>query len=89
MAKKPATRRAAATTAPAHPDVHEAMDWRQHEATYTGFMEFVKWSIVAMALVVVALYCFIEAHNPILGTLALLAIPVGAIGITVIGSRRS
>jgi len=31
----------------------------------------VKWSIVALLIIVVALYCFIEGGQPVLGTLLL------------------
>jgi hypothetical protein len=39
-------------------------------------------------LIVLALYAFIEAGQPIIGTLLLLLIPVGAIGLMVMGTRR-
>ncbi|MDC9825029.1 aa3-type cytochrome c oxidase subunit IV [Devosia sp. ZB163] len=81
MAKKPAT---------AHADeIPPAMDYAQHEGTYRGFIEFVKWSIVAMVLTVLSLYAFIEGHAPIIGTLLLLAIPVLIIGAVVLRSRRT
>ncbi|RYE47421.1 MAG: aa3-type cytochrome c oxidase subunit IV [Hyphomicrobiales bacterium] len=81
MAKKPA---AAATH-----ELPPAMDYAQHEATYAGFITFVKWGILAMVFVVLSLYAFIEAHQPIIGALLLLAIPVLIIGVMVMGSRRS
>jgi hypothetical protein len=37
----------------------------------------------------VALYCFIEAHQPIIGTLLLLALPVGAVALIVMRSRSA
>lgn len=82
MAKKPAT-----------PDAHDieelppAMDYAQHNATYEAFITMVKWAIVAMLIVVLALYCFIEAHQPVLGTLLLLLLPVGAVVLAVTKSR--
>jgi len=82
MAKKPAP----VVETPAQ---HPAMDYAQHEATYAGFITFVKWSIVALVFVALSLYAFIEAHNAIIGSLLLLVIPVGAIGVMVMGSRRS
>lgn len=81
MAKKPA----AAATHEAPPE----MDYPQHEATYAGFITFVKWSIVAMSFVMLSLYAFIEAHQPIIGALLLVAIPVLIIGVMVMGSRRT
>lgn len=82
MAKKPAA--AAATH-----ELPPAMDYAQHEATYAGFITFVKWGIVSMVFVVLALYAFIEAHQPIIGALLLLAIPVLIVGVMVMGSRRT
>lgn len=81
MAKKPA---AAATQ-----ELPPAMDYAQHEATYAGFITLVKWSILALVFVVLSLYAFIEAQQPIIGALLLLAIPVLIIGVMVMGSRRS
>lgn len=80
MAKKPVA---------ANHDLPPAMDYPQHEGTYNGFIQMVKWGIVAMVFVVLALYAFIEAHNAIIGALLLLIIPVGAIGVAVMGSRRT
>lgn len=80
MAKKPA----AATH-----ELPPAMDYNQHEATYAGFITLVKWSIVALVFIVLSLYAFIEAHQPIIGALLLLIIPVGGIAVMVMGSRRT
>ncbi len=80
--------KSAATHAPS--DIHElppAMDYAQHNGTYEGFVTMVKWGIITMALVVVALYCFIIGHQPVIGTLLLLAIPVGAVVQVVTKSR--
>ena len=65
------------------------MDYNQHEATYAGFITLVKWSIVALVFIVLSLYSFIEAHQPIIGALLLLIIPVGGIAVMVMGSRRT
>lgn len=81
MAKKPAP--------PKNVDeIPPAMDYAQHEATYRGFLQLTKYAIAALLLLLLALYCFIEAGQPILGTLLLLAIPVGAVGLVARGSRR-
>jgi hypothetical protein len=81
MAKKPA--KAAVEELP------PAMDYAQHNATYEGFMQMLKWGIVALLLIVLALYAFIEGGQPLIGTLLLLLIPVGAIGLVVMGTRRT
>ena len=80
MAKKPAI-------TPTQ-ELPPAMDYAQHNGTYQAFMGFLKWTCVALFILVVALYCFIEAQQPILGTLLLFLIPVGAIGLMVMGTRR-
>jgi hypothetical protein len=69
-------------------EIPPAMDYAQHEGTYRGFLQMTKYTMAALLLVVLALYCFIEAGQPIIGTLLLLAIPVGAVGLVVMGSRR-
>ncbi len=81
MAKKPA---------PAHQHIEElppAMDYAQHQATWNAVTGLVKWSIAALALIAVSLYCFIEGGQPILGTLLLLVIPVGAVVLAVSRAR--
>lgn len=40
--------------------VSEAMDYKQHEATYRGFLNLSKWSIVIIAVIVVALYFIVR-----------------------------
>jgi hypothetical protein len=81
MAKKPSPSKTANEIPP-------AMDYAQHEGTYRGFLQITKYTMAALLLVVLALYCFIEAGQPILGALLLLAIPVGAVGLVVMSSRR-
>ena len=76
---------AATDTADRHPD----MDYNQHTSTYAGFLAMVKWGIVGTLIVVVSLYCFIEAHQPVLGTLLLLLLPVGAVALFVMRSRTA
>lgn len=82
MAKKPAAKAAVEELPP-------AMDYAQHNATFGGFTQMVKWGIIAMGLVVLALYAFIEGGQPVIGTLLLLLIPVGAVGMVVMGTRRT
>lgn len=82
MARKPATANTGAETPP-------AMDYSQHNATYSGFLTLVKWTIAALAITMVALYCFIEANQPVLGTILLLVIPVGGLVLAVSRARKS
>jgi hypothetical protein len=82
MAKKPA-----ATKSP--DEIPPAMDYAQHEATWNGVMALTKWTIIALLLIILALYCFIEAGQPVLGTLLLLVIPVGAVVLAVSRSRST
>ena len=83
MAKKPAQTK----TTESADEIPPAMDYAQHEATYEGFLTLVKWTIVALLIVLVALYCFIEAQQPVLGTLLLLLLPIGAVGLAVARTR--
>ena len=80
MAKKP-------SAANSTNDVSTAMDYAQHEGTYRGFVQLTKYVIAALLFIVLALYCFIEAGQPVLGTLLLLAIPAGAVWLVVARSR--
>jgi hypothetical protein len=82
MARKPATANTAEETAP-------TMDYAQHNATYHGFLAMVKWSIVGSLITAVALYCFIEAHQPVLGTILLLILPVGGVALAITRARSS
>ena len=79
MAKKP--------TAPAA-DV-PAMDYAQHNATYSGFLTLVKAGISSMALLVLALFCFIEAGQPVLGAVLLVLMVVVPVAQSMMGKRRS
>jgi len=81
MAKRPSPAQTA-------DEIPPAMDYAQHEGTYRGFLQLTRYTIVALLLVVLALYSFIEAGQPIMGTLLLLAIPVGAVGLVVMGYRQ-
>ncbi len=69
-------------------EMHEAMDYAQHEGTWEGFINLVKWGIYEIALIVLALFCFIQAGNPVLGAalilIGLLSIP----GWYLFGPRR-
>jgi hypothetical protein len=83
MAKKPA-----ATHAPE--DIQElppAMDYAQHNATWNAVTAMVKWSIIALGITCIALYFFIEAGQPVVGTLLLLLLPAGAVWLAVTRSR--
>ena len=82
MAKKPAAKAAAEELPP-------AMDYAQHDATYAGFIQMVKWGIISAAVVILALYAFIEGQQPLIGGLLLLLLPVGAVVLMVTNTRRS
>jgi len=69
-------------------DTPPAMDYAQHEATYRGFTTLVKLGIVNMALVMLALYAFIEGHSPILGVVLLILSVVVPAGMLLMGRRR-
>ena len=37
-----------------------AMDYAEHEATWRGFTNLVKWSIVALAILLIVLYALVR-----------------------------
>jgi hypothetical protein len=84
MADTPAT-----TAAPNTEQLPPDMDYAQHQATWNAVMALIKWSIVGLAIIVVALYCFIEGGQPVLGTLLLLVLPIGAVVLAISRSRTA
>ena len=68
---------------------NDIMDYAEHERTYQGFMYMLKFSIVAMAIGVVALYNFIIAGNVWLGLFLLIAAVPAGIGANMLGKARS
>ncbi|WP_417310134.1 aa3-type cytochrome c oxidase subunit IV [Devosia sp.] len=69
-------------------EIPPEMDYAMHERTYEGFIAMVKWGIISMVYVVLALYCFIEADQPLLGLVLLLLIPVTIGGAYVMRERK-
>ncbi|HEX4297818.1 MAG TPA: aa3-type cytochrome c oxidase subunit IV [Devosia sp.] len=57
----------------------EAMDYAQHRATWDGFTNLVKWMIIELALIVLALFCLIQGNAPAGGVLFLLIAVVAPI----------
>jgi hypothetical protein len=71
-----------------HDDI-PAMDYPQHEATYRGFLTFVKLTIVNMVFVMLALYAFIEGHNAIAGIVLLILSVLVPVAMQLMRGRRS
>ena len=62
-------------------EMHEAMDYAQHEKTWETFIALVKSAIVQLAFIVVGLFCVIQGGVPLFGALLILIgllYPVGA-----------
>ena len=53
-------------------EMHEAMDYAQHERTWEGFTSLIKWAMIQLAFIVIGLYCIIFAGAPVVGVLAIL-----------------
>ena len=49
--------------------ISDEMDYAQHNKTWHTFTNLVKWAIIHLAFLVLALFCFIEAGSPWLGAL--------------------
>jgi hypothetical protein len=75
-------------TAAAGETIVSAMDYREHEKTYTGFLHLGKWFIYHVTLLVVSLYCFIVAVNAPVGIVLLLA-AIAALGIGIFTIPRA
>jgi hypothetical protein len=84
MAKRPAKTTTTQDTA----EIPPAMDYAAHNATYHGFTTLLKWSIAATAILMVSLYFFVIAGEPVIGAAVLLLIPIGAAAVVVRNSRR-
>ena len=69
-------------------EMHEAMDYAQHEGTWEAFTGVVKWGIYEIGLIVLALYSFIQAGAWPVGALLLLIALVSPFGYALFGPRR-
>lgn len=67
---------------------HEAMDYAQHEGTYANIITLLKWSIFELAMVLIALFCFIQAGAPWLGAFFLLAGILAIPGVLLFAPRK-
>ena len=62
-------------------EMHEAMDYAQHEKTWETFITLVKSAIIQLAFIVVGLFCVIQGGVPLVGGLLILIgllYPLGA-----------
>jgi|GEM_PF-1055915 len=62
-------------------EMHEAMDYAQHERTWEGFVGLVKAAIIQLAFIIVGLFCIVQGGVPWLGSILIiigLLYPVGA-----------
>jgi len=41
-------------------EISPAMDYKAHEATYTGFLRLTKWTIGILAVIVIVLYFIVK-----------------------------
>ena len=48
-------------------ELHEAMDYAQHQGTWSNFVSMVKWSIYLIAFLVLGLFAFVQVNSPLLG----------------------
>jgi len=66
---------------------HEAMDYAQHERTWEGVTNLVKWAIIQLAFIIVGLFCVIQGGAPGLGVL-LIVVGLAAPGIALLFAPR-
>lgn len=60
MAKKPATKIAAAAVTAPVPEPILGNDYVEHERTYHGFMALTKWSVIGLAIFMVILFFLVS-----------------------------
>jgi len=53
-------------------EMHEAMDYMQHEKTWEGVTNLVKWAMIQLAFIVVGLFCVIQAGAPLAGVVLII-----------------
>ena len=53
-------------------EMHEAMDYAQHEKTWETITNLVKWAIIKLAFIVLGLYCVIQAGAGPVGVILIL-----------------
>jgi len=69
-------------------EMHEAMDYAQHEKTWETVTSLVKWAIIQLAFIVVGLFCVIEGGVPLLGALLILIGLLSPLGWMIFAPRR-
>ncbi|MEO5807608.1 aa3-type cytochrome c oxidase subunit IV [Devosia sp.] len=62
------------------------MDYHQHEKMYDNFARILKYSISSIAILVIGLYCIIEAEQPLLGTIFVLLSVFGPVAMAIYSS---
>ena len=67
---------------------HEAMDYAQHEKTWEGVTNLVKWAIIQLAFIVVWLFCVIQAGVPLAGVVLILIGLISPIGWWLFGPKQ-
>ena len=69
-------------------EMHEAMDYAQHEKTWEMVTNLVKWAIIQLVFIVLGLFCVIQAGVPVLGGLLILIGLVAPLGWLVFAPKR-
>ena len=69
-------------------ELHEAMDYAQHERTWGVVTNLVKWAVIQLAFIVVGLFCVIEAGAPLAGIVLILIGLISPIGWWLFGPKQ-
>ena len=69
-------------------EMHEAMDYMQHEQTWGTVTNLVKWAMIQLAFIVVGLFCVIQAGAPLAGIVLILIGLIAPIGWWLFGPKR-
>ena len=69
-------------------EMHEAMDYMQHERTWEGVTNLVKWAMIQLAFIVVGLFCVIQAGAPLAGVVLIFIGLIAPLGWWLFGPKR-
>ena len=69
-------------THPPEPPPEGEADYRDYARTYYSFLHLIRWTLGHLAILIVSIYCFAIADQPLLGTAVLaLALVIAVWGI--------
>lgn len=69
-------------------EMHEAMDYMQHERTWENITNLIKWAVIQLAFIIVGLFCIIQGGAPAAGFVLIIVGLIAPIGWWLFGPKR-